>query len=181
MNTTLPDLEASARRAYERGRVRLGASRALFTVALPLVAATQLGAPTHVAVMLGAVLALVFGYAQFKGRSVGRGARMGLFLGLFGALVPAMMMSSGFCCLGASCESTCLAACIMVGVVAGAAGALVSASDARPLVHGGAAAVIMLLAAGLGCSAVGGAEFLGMAAGLALGGTTFFLRAARAT
>jgi hypothetical protein len=181
MSTTLPDLEATARRAYERGRVRLGASRALLTLALPLVAATQLGAPVHLAVMLGAALALVFGYAQFKGLSAGRGARMGLFLGLFGALVPAMMRSSGFCCLGASCESTCLAACIMTGVLTGAAGAVISAGDERPLAHGAAAAVIMLLAAGLGCSAVGGAEFLGIAAGLALGGTTFFLRTARAS
>ncbi len=90
MNTTLPDLQAVARRAYERGRVRLGASRGLLTLALPLAAVMLLGVPVPLALVLGAGLAFAFGYAQFKGQSMGRGARMGLLLGLAGAVGPAI-------------------------------------------------------------------------------------------
>lgn len=177
----LPDLEAIARRAYERGRVRMGASRGLLTFGLPLAAVTLLGAPILLALALGAGLAFAFGYTEFKGQSLGRGARVGLLLGLVGAVVPAIIRASGACCLGASCESTCLGACVLVGVSTGAAAALVATRDPRPFVHGLSAAVVMVLAAGLGCSALGFAEFLGVAGGLTLGGTTCMMRASRAT
>lgn len=180
MNTTLPDLEGMALRAYERGRVRLGVVRGALALALPLAAMALLGAPALVASLLGVSLALAFGYAQFRGQSLGRGARAGLLLGALGALGPALVRATGACCLGGSCESTCLGACVLTGVVSGGAAAWVASRDPRPVVHGLYAGVIMLLAAGLGCSALGLAEFLGIAAGLTLGGTSYALRAARA-
>jgi len=140
-----------------------------------------LGVPVPLALVLGAGLAFAFGYAQFKGQSMGRGARMGLLLGLAGAVGPAMVRGSGVCCLGGSCENTCLGACVLIGVSSGAAAAFVAAQDPRPYAHGLAAAVMMLFAAGLGCSTLGFAEFLGIAAGLTLGGTTWMMRASRAT
>ena len=181
MNTTLPDLERNARRAYELGRVRLGAARGALALVLPLAAVTLLGAPALLALVLGGGLAVLFGYAQFKGQALGRGARVGLLLGSFGALVPAMVRASGACCLGASCESTCFTACVLIGLCTGAVAAVVAARDPRPVVHGTSAAVVMLLATGLGCSALGLAEFLGVAAGLTVGGASGVLRTVRAT
>lgn len=179
MGKMFPDLEASAKSAYERGRIRLGASRALAAVALTLGAVALLGAPLSIALPLGAALTLVFGYTQYRGQSIGRGGRLGLGLGVLPFAVPWMVRTTGLCMLGGSCAQTCMTICVLLGCASGASVVAVAGRD--PMPHGFAlgAGLVLILSAGLGCTAVGLGELIGVFVGLALVAPVYAWRVAR--
>ena len=171
-------LEARARRAYELGRFRRAARLAPF-VLLAAGAAVACGRPLPLtALIAGALLPICVGLA-FAGGPAGRGVVPGLLAGSAALAMPLLVMTVGHACLGDSCMSLCLPACVAGGAVAGAVIAKLAARherDARFL--GGALAVAGLMGA-LGCTIAGTAGVAGMLAGVRAAGAPLLVAARR--
>jgi len=170
------DLRPRARRAYELGRARLGAKAAAVVLALAA-AAVALGRPVEVTALLAAALLPLTAVLAFRGRAAGRAVWPALLAGS-GAMLMPLAVRAGCNVFGPSCMRFCLPACVLGGVLVGAAVAVLAAREAegeREFLLAGIA--VAGLAASLGCTLAGAAGVLGMAAGAVAAGTPVWLGA----
>lgn len=172
-------LEVAARRAYERGRARLALQRAAFPALMLLAAIFLLHARLWVALPLGLTLVAGFSYTQYRGQSLGRGARRGLLFGVLPFVVPWVVHNWGICWLGDTCSTTCLRACFLFGCLSGISVGLSATRDASPPRYALGAWATLLLTACLGCTAIGLGELVGVLAGLVLVAPVYIVRVAR--
>ncbi|NUP09680.1 MAG: hypothetical protein HOW73_26850 [Polyangiaceae bacterium] len=173
---TSPDLEAVARRAFERGRVKYAARQLAYPIFVTVAAVLLLRAPLAVAVPVGVLLTAIYGFTQFRGTSLARGARRGLLLGMLPFSVPWLVRASGSCMIGGSCATTCMSACVLAGATTGIAVSLAATRDAAPRTFGIGAGLMLLISAGIGCAAIGIGEFVGVGLGLAIAGLAHVCR-----
>lgn len=160
-------LEARARRAYEAGRALRGARRA--AVALPLATLSLLccGQPGATCVVAG-LLAVAVGAFEWRGLSLGRGARIGLWAGLPALLLPIAVQWMGHAC-GRSLCALYPAVCASAGIAGGVL--LVTWCRRRGVEPYGlvAAGLTAALAGSLGCLVAGIPGLVALTVGLALG------------
>jgi hypothetical protein len=171
MAETLEDvrrLEGEARRAYERGRARIGLTQAALVAPVAALAFLQCtsAAPIALAVTL---LTGVVGLAAWRGQDYGRGGRAGLAAGLSPFALPLVANATGVLCSATVCAilpATCVAGGLLGGLVLGTR----SRGPRQPSVRFWLSAVAVTLAAGaVGCLGAGLLGLLGMGAGLATG------------
>ena len=164
------ELRARARRAYEFGRVRLGA-RACGAAMLIAAAALALGRPLFPTALLALSLGVVAAALAFRGGAGGRAVWPGLAAGTGAMLLPLGVTTAGCAMFGPACMRFCLPACVVAGCVIGAALALLAAREERgPREFLLAGTAIAALTAALGCTLAGAAGVAGMAVGtLAMG------------
>lgn len=156
MEPRRPDpLRDRARSVYELGRARSAAWTAL--VVLPFVVcalfASQTPAPV---VVLGAALYMLAAALLFRGQVYGSAVFVGLVAGAAPMLAPLLFRQSGHCCVGGSCWTGCMVACISGGVMAGLAiGWFAWKHKERPGAFGLAATGVAALTGSLGCGVAG--------------------------
>jgi hypothetical protein len=160
-------LRARARSAYELGRGRSAAWTALMV--LPFVGCALLAAEAPAPVVaLGAALYLLATALLFRGQVYGSAVFVGLVAGAAPMLAPILFRRSGHCCVGGTCWTGCMVACIMGGVMAGLAiGWFAWKHKERPGAFGLAAAGVAALTGSLGCGVAGLTGTLMMMAALA--------------
>jgi hypothetical protein len=165
MRARAEDLQARARRAYERGRFR----RALpVAIAIPPVASlafVQCAEPLA-SILCALVLALLVAALLHRGQDWGRGARAGLVAGMAPFAFPIVIEASGspalcellpwFCAAGGICAGLVLAARRRTHVQ-------------KAPIYWIAAALVAGLAGAVGCLIAGAAGLMGLAVGLAIG------------
>lgn len=160
------ELQRRARRAYERGRLRralLGASPLLGVLGI---AAALSHRPTSalgfgVAATAAAVLMLWYGRAPQKA----------VLPGIAAGLVPlALALGANYVhvCSG-GCSTLCLPACALGGVAAGVAVASVGSRRRAGLGFWLSASALTLCIGAMGCSCIGYAGVIGLAAGYGVG------------
>jgi hypothetical protein len=152
-----------ARRAYELGRWRHGlraAPAVLAMVALSLgVGGSAVLAATAGLALLG--LAVAFGW---RGQVWGRAVVPGLLAGSAPLVLPPLLRSAGYCCIGNNCWSFCMLGCMLGGLLAGVAIGVASAAEKEGRAKFlGAATALASLAGILGCAIVGVSGIAGMA------------------
>lgn len=166
MTFDLAGAEASARRAYELGRMRWGLMLALPLAALGGVAIALSTRPGMAAVV--ALLMVVAGWLAFwRGEIVGKAVLPGAVAGLipFGLAHATRLYGHG--CAGGACVSFCMPACAAGGLLAGlwivrmGKGRLATPSF---WLFGGLFASLM---GSLGCSCVGYGGVLALCVGIA--------------
>jgi hypothetical protein len=171
------ELRQVARRAYQLGRVRLGAK--LGAAALVVgAAAVGLGRPVGISVALCTALAALVGLIAFRGGAAARAVWPALAAGTVAMFFPLAIRTAGCSLFGPQCMRFCLHACVAGGVAMGAALALTARreeSGAHEFLLAGAA--IAALAASLGCSLVGAGGVLGMAVGTLAAGAPIWIAA----
>jgi hypothetical protein len=163
MDWTDDALRARARRAYELGRLRR-ASHVLVAVA-PMIALSLVVChrPAWSALGGAALLALAVGF-RWRGGAAGRAVLPGLVAGSAPPVLPFLLRTSGYCCVGGVCWSVCMLGCIAGGAFAGAAIGIASAAEREQRWHFiGAAAALAAALGVLGCALVGAAGIAGMA------------------
>jgi hypothetical protein len=106
------------RRAYERGRLRHAAVRALLLVPVGALAAAGGRANASTAGAL-AVLTLVMVALWWRGLDWGRGAEVGLAAGSIAFAAPFFLAAVGLGCSGDACSASCRLMCSGGGVVSG--------------------------------------------------------------
>ena len=164
-------LLATARRAYELGRVRMGARRAALAAplaALPLYHCAQAGRALEAVVGIAALATLVALFT-WRGQGYGRGVTPGLVAGIGPVLLPLLASWTGLLCSAAVCGVLPAAS-----VAGGFVGGLALAGSALARSRRGAgywfAAVAVTASLGtVGCLHVGLAGLGGMALGLFAG------------
>jgi hypothetical protein len=171
------DLELRARRAYELGRARLGLKAAGAALLLG-VAALLLGRPPGLTGILCCALLPLAAVLAFRGRAAGRAVWPGLAVGSAAMLLPLSVGTIGRLCLGPACMRFCLPACVLGGVLSGAALATLASREGE----GGrefllAGVVVAALTATLGCTLAGAGGVAGMAIGVLAGGAPVWLAA----
>lgn len=173
----MTELRQTARRAYELGRIRLGAKVGAAALVIG-VAAVGLGRPFGLTATLCGALAVLVGFVAFRGGAGGRAVWPALAAGA-GAMFLALAIPTAGCTLfGPQCMRFCFHACIAGGAIVGAALALTARheeKDAREFLIAGAA--IAALTASIGCSLAGAGGVLGMALGTVVAGTPIWLAA----
>ena len=117
------ELRQAARRAYELGRVRLGAKLAVASLVVGA-AAVGLGRPVGITAALSVVLAALVGLIAFRGGSAGRALWPALAAGTAAMFFPLAIRTAGCSLFGPQCMRFCLHACVAGGVAIGAALAL---------------------------------------------------------
>jgi hypothetical protein len=163
MAWTETSLRRGARRAYELGRLQRAVSTAL--VVLPLLALSLvLCRQPAVTLLAGAVLlALAVGF-RWWGGAPGRAVLPGLLAGSAPLVLPFLLRTSGYCCVGGVCWSVCMLGCIAGGAFAGAAIGITSILEPeRRWQFLAAAGSLAAIVGVLGCALVGAAGILGMA------------------
>jgi hypothetical protein len=173
----LIEVRDRALRAYELGRVRVGA-KAASAALLVGVAAVGLGRPLALTAVLCAALAAVVGVTAFRGGTAAHAVWPALAAGAGAMFLPLAIRTAGCSLFGPECMRFCLPACVAGGVVMGAA----LAFAARREEHGPreflvAGAAIAALTASLGCSLAGATGVLGMAVGTLAAGAPIWLAA----
>jgi hypothetical protein len=172
--------ETRIRLAYELGRLRLGALRALWVVPLALIA-LALNADRGTVLLLGIAAQLLTIGFTWQGGPWARAIFPGLLAGGIPLLLPlVVLLVQGHDC--AACApsgilmSLCVGACVVGGLSGGALVGWLARGDLRfALASGTLAAVI----GAMGCSTVGYVGMIGAAAGLVIGGgPLFFVRPA---
>lgn len=166
-------LEARARRAYEWGRLRWSLRPAPLILAAAA-AALACGRPLSWTCALAGLLLPLSIALSFAGGAGGRAVMPGLLAGAVALACPVLMHTVGHVCLGPSCMSLGLPACIAGGA---AAGVLIASRAAQE--EGGhfllAAVAVAGLMGALGCSLAGAAGVLGMLAGTVAAGAPTLL------
>ena len=169
MDDTL--LLAAARRAYELGRVRMGARRAALAVplaALPLYQCVQAGRAAQALIGMAALAALV-GLFTWRGQGYARGVPVGLAAGVAPLLLPLLAQWTGLLCSATIC-GVLPAASVGGGFLGGlalAGGAL--RRERRGAGFWFAAATVTASLGAMGCLHVGLAGLGGMSLGLLAG------------
>lgn len=154
-----------ARRAYERGRLRLGVLPALLTLLFTLIS-LSLGREALYSVAIGAALSAFAFLFSYRGGVLGRAVLPGLVAGMPPLLLPWVLRSVGHYCASGSCHSLCLLGCVSGGLVAGfLLGKWATNQKARYTFL--AASGSLAAGAGLlGCTMAGAAGMVGMTAAL---------------
>jgi hypothetical protein len=162
-STDLPITAYSrARRAYELGRLRLGLRTAL--VVMPMIGLSLLlSTRPALSWSAGALLFALVAALSARGGAHGRAVVPGLLAGSLPLLLPALLRTSGHCCIGGACWSMCMAGCIVGGLFAGVAIGLVAASEPERSRFLLASTAIAGLAGALGCVMAGALGIAGMA------------------
>jgi hypothetical protein len=171
-------LRASARRAYERGRLRRAAFEGLAVV--PLVLGLLRVCPeAGVAWTAGAVLYLTVIALRWRGEAWGRAVWPGLAAAAIPVVGSLLVLSCGHLCPARAWPALCLATCVMGGA---AAGMVVGLRSTRLASGSGAflaAAGLLIALVGIpACGFAGLAGGLGLLAGATLGAAPFALRPA---
>jgi hypothetical protein len=162
-------LQALARRAYERGRARLGLTRAAVVAPVAALAFLQCTSAFPIALAV-AVLAGLVGLLSWRGQDYGRGGRAGLVAGLAPFAVPLLSSATGILC-GNICVVM-PAACVAGGLLGGLALAVrLQGRPGRGSRFWLSALAVTLSAGAVGCLGAGLMGLFGMAAGL-FGGAT---------
>ncbi|MEJ7729821.1 MAG: hypothetical protein WKG00_11435 [Polyangiaceae bacterium] len=172
-------LPRKARRAYELGRLRSAALRALRV--LPVAALMLWMHPGPQALALLGVLAVTVLALLWRGGAYGRAATTGLLAGAVPLVAPVLVRSGGHCCIAGLCAAICMVACVGAGLVAGAVVALRAGRERGE--HGtfmASAAFVAGLTGVLGCTVMGAAGILGMLAGLLVASVPVAVRGALA-
>lgn len=165
MAKTASDLEVRVRAAYMRGRLRSAARASIGVLFCGAVGIATLDLPSRAWLVL-VLLALTYGVLKHLGLAFARGARLGLWLGLVPIAIPFLVRTTGSCCLGGGCHTTCLRACLVAGVLTGLALVMRARRDAQPMRFMIGATGVIACAAGVGCVALDLGNFLGVLAGL---------------
>jgi hypothetical protein len=170
MNAPEVRLEARVRRAYERGRLRSAALRALPIVPLVALATVGCAAPREVAMCGAALLAAVIGLL-WRGQEFGAGVGPGLAAGLLPLLLPVASRLAGHPCTAASCYVMPVV-CALGGLAGGVLlGVLAPAPRAGRRVTFVVACAVAALTGAVGCLLYGLVGLVVMGAGLAVGAT----------
>jgi hypothetical protein len=152
-----------ARRAYELGRWRHGLRAAPAVIAM-IALSFCVGGSAVLAASAGVALlglAVAFGW---RGQVWGRAVVPGLLAGSAPLLLPPLLRSAGYCCIGNSCWSFCMIGCTLGGLLAGVAIGVASAAEKEGRAKFLFAATALAGLAGiLGCAIVGAAGIAGMA------------------
>lgn len=157
------ELQAAARRAYERSRLGRAVAVAAPVAVLPLMS-FLLGTSGASAAALG--VALVGGVAVlvWRGGLLAFGGAAGLKAGLIPLAFAHAAKSFGHVCTPAGCTTLCVPACATGGVIAGVLVEWWARRSPRPNLTRALGAGVAFLTGALGCSCVG---YAGMAALLA--------------
>lgn len=152
-----------ARRAYEFGRWRHGlraAPAVLAMVGLSLGA----GGSAALAASAGVALLAVAVACGWRGQVWGRAVVPGLLAGSAPLVLPPLLRSAGYCCIGNVCWSFCMLSCTLGGLLAGVAIGVASGAEKEGRAKFLCAATLLASLAGvLGCAIVGAAGIAGMA------------------
>lgn len=171
-------LRSLARRAYELGRLRW--SLRLATVVLTAAAvAVACGRPLGLTCAIFFALAPLVVGLTFAGGSAGRGVVPGLLGGSVALALPLLVGTLGHVCLGPSCMTLCLPACVIGGAVAGAVIGLRAHDQENELFFVASALLVAGLTGALGCTLGGMAGVAGMLAGALVAGGPVLLVARR--
>jgi hypothetical protein len=151
-----------ARRAYELGRWRRGL-RVTPAVLGMIILSLLAGGSTLLAAGAGLTL-LGFSVAfRWRGQVWGRAVVPGLLAGSAPLVLPPLLRSAGYCCVGNTCWSFCLLGCTLGGLLAGVAIGVASAAEKEGRAQFLCAATMLAGLAGiLGCAIVGAAGITGM-------------------
>lgn len=165
----IDNLEVRVRRAYERGRWRLGALSAWPALLLAGVCITLGGQPS-ITILTGALLAGVIVLAVHHGRAAARAVMPGLAAGSLPLLAGLAACRVPHACGGAACMEFCAPLCVAAGAIAGLFLAVRArrsdTSRSSSIFVGGC---IAMLTGALGCVLVGVGGVVGMALGLSAG------------
>jgi hypothetical protein len=174
-------LEARARRAYERGRVRAALPTAALAVPMTVLSLLLCGREAATLVC-GTLLAAALVGALWRGQEVSRGARVGLLAGAGPFALPLALQCTTHACVGGTCllfPGVCIAGGILAGLAV-AAPALRRVPAPASWGYVLPALVVAGLAGSLGCVMAGTVGVVGMAGGMALGTAPLLLRASAA-
>lgn len=175
MTENEPQRIATLKRAFTRGRFResLRTSWPFVFVALLGVGLAEM--PLHAApYAVGLVLSgLVF---SFLGRAWGRVALPALLLGILPLVCSIAAQSIGHVCTPNGCTSICVPLCSVGGLLAGALLARFAAADGAPLGSWARGSVLVLMTGAMGCSCIGMAGTVAMAASLGASSGLYALR-----
>ncbi|HVY26129.1 MAG TPA: hypothetical protein VHB79_06235 [Polyangiaceae bacterium] len=161
-------IERRVRRKYEWARAR----RAFwgFTPVLLIVAAAAALAKRPGSTLTFGALMFALGVAAlWYGRDVRKAVLPGVALGLIPLVLALCANHMHHVCMGDACMSVCLPACTAGGLVAGIGMAIVGQRQRLGVGYWLAASAITLLTGAMGCSCVGYAGVLGLAAGFGVG------------
>lgn len=155
------------RRAYELGRLRLGAIPVLIVGAMVGIS-ISMSHDLSLSIPVGAILGVLVVVFSAQGRTYGRSVMPGLLAGTAPLALPIVLRSWGHCCINGSCYSLCLLGCVSGGLAAGFALGKLARRESHPY-HFLASASILTGGAGLlGCTMAGGAGMAGMALAMAV-------------
>ncbi len=158
-------LLTQAMAGYERSRLKNAVLAALPGLLLPLIA-FAVGGRLMASVTLGlAVLASVV-WLAWRGQAWGRSVPGGLAAGVFPLGLALAAQHIGHVCTPQGCTSLCVPMCAAGGVIAGAVVSAFARLSPSPRITLGFGAALSLAVGAMGCSCVGSAGMLGMAAGL---------------
>jgi hypothetical protein len=170
MNAPEARLEARVRRAYERGRLRSAALRALPIVPLVALATAGCSSPREV-IACGAVLLVAVTGFLWRGQEFGAGVGPGIGAGLLPLLLPVFSRACGHPCSAASCYVMPIM-CAVGGLAGGVLlGVLAPAPHAGRRVSFVVACVVAALTGAVGCLLYGLVGLVVMGAGLVVGAT----------
>lgn len=171
------ELRRTARRAYEKGRLRL-AGKVAAAALLVGAAAVGLGRPLEMTVALCTLLAASIALIVFRGGAAARAVWPSLAAGTGAMFLPLAIRTAGCSLFGPQCMRFCLPACIAGGAVMGVVLSLTARHEethAREFLIAGAA--VATLTASIGCSLVGAGGVVGMALATVATGAPIWLAA----
>jgi hypothetical protein len=165
------ELRRRARRAYELGRWRAGATSAFPALILVLICVAVGGRP-GATVLTGLALSGVIVLAVHHGGSVGRAVAPGLAAGALPLVAGLLACRVPHTCGGPACLDFCAPFCLVAGALAGGVLAVHSYKATRhpSLAVGG---LIALFTGALGCLFVGLGGVVGMGLGVLLGSALY--------
>jgi len=170
MSTLEARLEARARRAYERGRLRSAVVRALPLVPLVAVATVGCAAPREI-ILCGIVLLVAVTGLLWRGQDFAAGVGPGVAAGLLPLLLPVITRLTGHFCTTQSCYVLPVV-CALGGLVGGVLlGVMAPAPRAGRRTAFVVACVVAALTGAVGCLLYGLVGLVVMGAGLAVGAT----------
>jgi len=164
----LAKLERRARRKYEWARARralLGFAPALLVVVVAALANKH----STSALAFGAVMFVVGVSLLWYGREIRRAVLPGLAMGLLPLSLALCANHMGHMCMGGSCMTVCVPACMIGGLGAGIGVSLIGLHWKQGAAFWVGATVLTLLTGAMGCSCIGYAGVLGLAVGYGLG------------
>ena len=146
---------ATARRAYEAGRLKRASRAALWVAPLVGLGMALSGSPWFT-LGLGVALAIVATAARWRGGVIGAAATTGILAGLPAYGVPLLGMWGSGACAGACCSDWCLTLCVSGGLVTGVAlGVYAATRGHERALHVGVALGVAALTAAIGCATYG--------------------------
>lgn len=166
MTLSTEALQAAARGAYERARVRRAMAVAAPVALVPAVS-FLLGTSRASAATLGVALVAVVAWVVWRGGAVALSGATGLKVGLIPLAFAHAAKAFGHVCTPAGCTTLCVPACAAGGVLAGGALEWFARRTQRPHLTRALGAGVAALTGALGCSCVGYAGLLALLVGLA--------------